>query len=63
MRWLLTKRSTKHKAHVQQDALVVDDNVDKKESTSPARRLAVNDNVDVNNKNPARMLAKMKPQR
>jgi hypothetical protein len=30
--------STKNKAQVQQDALAVDEDVDEKESTSPARR-------------------------
>jgi hypothetical protein len=62
MRWPLTMMSTKNKVQVQQDALAVDDNVDEKESTSPARRLATDDNVDANNKSPARRLATIKVQ-
>ena len=55
--------STKNKARVQQEARAVDDDVDEKESTSPARMLAVDDDVDANNKSPARMLATIKFQR
>ena len=55
--------STKNKAQDQQDALAVDDDVDEKESTSPGQRLAVNDDVDANNKSPERMLATIKVQR
>ena len=42
--------STKNKAQVQQEARAIDDNVDEKENTSPARRLAVDDGVDTSNK-------------
>jgi hypothetical protein len=35
--------STKNKAQVQQEARAIDDNVDEKENTSPARRLDVDD--------------------
>ena len=54
---------TKNKAKDQQDAPAVNDNVDEKESTSPAQRLAVDDDVDANNKSPAQMLATIKVQR
>jgi hypothetical protein len=54
---------TKNKAKDQQDALAVVDNVVEKESTSPAQRLAVDDDVDANNKSPAQMLATIKVQR
>ena len=55
--------STKNKAQVQQEARAVDDDVDEKESTSPARMLAVDNDVDANNKSPARLLAITKVQR
>ena len=55
--------STKNKAQDQQDALAVDNDVDEKESTSPAQRLAADDDVDANNKSPAQMLATIKVQR
>jgi hypothetical protein len=38
--------STKNKAQDQQDALAIDNDVNKKESKSPARRLAVDDDVN-----------------